>query len=124
MSAYQKALMDFLAQLGLPVHLTGLTPDASHFPYLTATVSSAAFSAQTLMTATAWFLGPDANQDRSALCDQLQQLVPECGVQLRYAGGMAILHRAGGDFITLLTDGADPRALAARFRLMIRHYDL
>ena len=124
MSAFQRALMDFLGQLSLPVHLTGLTPDASHFPYLTCTMGCAPFAGQTLLTATAWFLGGNANAERAALCDQAQRLIPEGGTQLTFSGGGCVIHRAGGDFITLLTDGEDPRVLGARIRLTVKLYDL
>ena len=124
MTAYQQAMMDFLGQLSLPVHLTGLTPDASHFPYLTCTMGCASFAGQTLLTATAWFLGGEANADRATLCDQAQRLIPEGGAQLTFSSGGAMIHRASGDFITLLTDGEDPRVLGARIRLMVKLYDL
>ncbi|MGN0778890.1 MAG: hypothetical protein ACI4MJ_07075 [Aristaeellaceae bacterium] len=124
MSAYHRAMMDFLGQLSLPVHLTGLTPDASHFPYLTCTMGSTAFAGPSLLTATAWFLGPDAMADRAALCDRAQELMPESGVSLHFDGGAAVIYRPSGDFITLLTDGEDPRVLGARMRLMVKLYDL
>ena len=95
MTAYQQAMMDFLGQLSLPVHLTGLTPDASHFPYLTCTMGCASFAGQTLLTATAWFLGGEANADRATLCDQAQRLIPEGGAQLTFSGGVTTLRPRG-----------------------------
>ena len=50
-------------------------------------------------------------------------MIPASGVLLRFRGGMAMLHRAAENFITLAADETDPRTVGGRMRLTVRLYD-
>ena len=55
--------------------------------------------------------------------DALCATVPEEGVLLHYHGGMAVLRRAAGSFITLVGDENDRSILGGRMRLNVHLYD-
>lgn len=123
MTGFQKALVTLLEQTGLPVHLSGTVAPLPQFPYITLAVSAPAFSRDSLVTATAWLFGPTANFDRLQLADTVRSLIPESGVMLRYDGGLSVIHRGSGDFVSLITDSTEPVALGLRIRLAATSYD-
>ena len=75
------------------------------------------------LTATAWFCEEHANTRCIELLDALCAVVPESGASLRYYGGMAVLHRSGGDFASLVYDEQDRRVIGGRVRLNAHLYD-
>ena len=124
MTGFQQAMTALLTSLGLPVYLAGHIPGSAPFPYVSCTMGSAAFGGPVPITATAWFLGRAANTSRAALCDKARILIPEEGVKLAFDGGMAVVRRAAGEFISLVTDATEPRSVGARIRLTVTLYDL
>ena len=124
MSSFHKSLFAHLSQLGLPVYLDGQIPGSAPFPYICCTLGSASFGGIVPITATAWFLGRNGSIQRAALCDRMQELIPDSGVQLSFDGGSAVVYRGSSEFISLITDATEPRSLGARIRLTVKLYDL
>ena len=71
------------------------------------------------------FLAPDKSIPPANLemMDRLCAAIPQEGTLLRYHGGMAVLRRAAGSFITLVGDENDRRILGGRMRLNVHLYD-
>lgn len=118
---YQRSLVAFLKETGLPVYAAGQVPRGAAFPYITLTCAYAPFAQSAGVTVTAWFLGDYAGC--VGLMDQLCAAIPQQGVLLRYRGGMAMLHRMAGSAITLVGDEADRRLIGGRMRLNVHLYD-
>lgn len=123
MKQYQKSVVSFLKQTGLPVYMTGQVPGGAKFPYITLTCAYAPFAQTAALTATAWFCEEHAHARCLDLMDALCSAVPESGALLHYRGGMAVMHRASGDFITLVGDEQDRRIIGGRMRLTVNLYD-
>ena len=123
MKLYQKSVVAFLKETGLPVYLSGQVPAGAAFPYITLTTAYAPFAQSAGLTVTAWFREDRAHTRCIELLDQLCAAIPEEGTLLRYHGGMALLRRAAGSFITLTGDEQDRRVLGGKMRLNVHLYD-
>lgn len=123
MKLYQKSVVSFLKETGLPVYITGQVPKGASFPYITLTTAYAPFAQSAGLTVTAWFCEDHAHTRCVELMDELCAAIPESGAMLRYHGGMAVLRRAAGSFITLVGDENDRRILGGRMRLNVHLYD-
>lgn len=123
MKHYQRSVVSFLKEQGLPVYLTGQVPRGASLPFMTLTCAYAPFAQSAGLTVTAWFLEENAHTRCIEMMDQLCSAIPESGVLLRYHGGMAVLHRSAGSFVTLVRDENDSRLLGGRMRLNVHLYD-
>lgn len=123
MKQYQKSVVAFLRQTGLPVYITGQVPAGGVFPFITLTCAYAPFAQSAGLTLTAWFREEHAHTRCVEWLDSLLSAIPESGLLLRYHGGMAALHRAAGSFVTLVNDEEDRRILGGRMRLNVHLYD-
>ena len=123
LAQYQKSVADLLRQTGLPVYAAGQVPCGAAFPYIVLICAYAPFSHPASVAATAWFREPQAHARCVALMDALCGMIPASGVLLRFRGGMAVVHRAAENFITLAVDETDPSAVGGRMRLTVRLYD-
>ena len=123
LAQYQKSVADLLRQTGLPVYAAGQVPCGAVFPYITLSCAYAPFAQTASVIATAWFREPQAHARCVALMDALCGMIPASGVLLRFRGGMAMLHRAADNFITLAADETDPGTVGGRMRLTVRLYD-
>lgn len=123
MQAYLKAVVRFLRGFGVPVYAAGHLPRRIACPYMTYTPAYAPFAQQASVTVTLWHRGENALADCAAQMDQLLSSIPEGGRILRYPGGVAILCRGQGNFVTSAPDAADPFAVAGVLRLTVRIYD-
>lgn len=118
---YQRSLVAFLKQTGLPVYALGQVPTGATFPYITLSCAYAPFAQSAGVTLTAWFLGDHAGCVQ--LMDTLCAAIPQQGLLLRYTGGMAMLYPMGDNFITLVSDESDRRLVGGRMRLNVHLYD-
>lgn len=118
---YQRSLVAFLKETGLPVYAAGQVPKGAAFPYMTLTCAYAPFAQSAGVTLTAWFLGDHAGCVQ--LMDRLCAAIPPQGVLLRYRGGVAMLHQMSGSAITLVGDESDSRLVGGRMRLNVHLYD-
>lgn len=123
MKLYQKSVVAFLRETGLPVYATGQVPSGAAFPFITLTTAYAPFAQSAGLTVTAWFRGEQAHTRCLEVMDALCAAIPEEGTLLRYQGGMAVLRRAAGSFITLVNDEDDRSLLGGRMRLNVHLYD-
>lgn len=123
MKQYQKSVVAFLKQTGLPVYTTGQVPSGAAFPFITLTTAYAPFAQSAGITVTAWFREEHAHTRCVEMLDALCAAIPEEGVLLHYHGGMAVLRRAAGSFITLVNDETDRSILGGRMRLNVHLYD-
>ena len=123
MKQYQKSVVAFLRETGLPVYLSGQVPTGAGFPFITLTTAYAPFTQSAGITVTAWFRGENAHTRCVEMMDRLCAAIPQEGTLLRYHGGMAVLHRAAGSFVTLVTDETDRRIIGGRMRLNVHLYD-
>lgn len=121
MQRYQRSLVSFLKEAGLPVYTLGQVPGGAAFPYITLACAYAPFAQSAGVTLTAWFLNDHAGCVR--LMDTLCAAIPQQGILLRYKGGMAMVHRAAGAFVTLVGDESDSRLVGGRMRLNVHLYD-
>jgi len=120
---YQKSVVAYLRQTGLPVYLSGQVPTGAGFPFITLSCAYAPFAQSAGLTVTAWFRGENAHTRCVEMMDQLCAAIPEEGTLLHFHGGMAVLRRAAGSFVTLVTDETDRRIIGARMRLNVHLYD-
>lgn len=120
---YQRSLVAFLKETGLPVYLAGQVPKGAAFPYITLTAAYAPFAQAAAVTVTAWFCEANAHTRCIELLDALCTAIPEGGTLLHYHGGMAVIRRAGGSFATLVNDEHIRDACGGRMRLNIHLYD-
>lgn len=118
---YQRSLIAFLKETGLPVYVAGQVPKGAAFPYITITCSYAPFAQSAAVTLTAWFFGDHAGCMQ--LMDQLFAAIPPQGVLLHYRGGMAMLHPMSGSAVTLVSDESDSRLVGGRMHLNVHLYD-
>ena len=123
MQLYQKSVVAFLKETGLPVYITGQVPSGASFPFITLTTAYAPFAQSAGLTVTAWFRGEYAHTRCLETMDTLCAAIPEQGTLLRYHGGMAVLRRAAGSFITLVGDENDRSIIGGRMRLNVHLYD-
>ena len=123
MKQYQRSVVAFLKQTGLPVYSTGQVPSGATFPFITLTTAYAPFAQSAGLTVTAWFREEHAHTRCVETMDALCATVPEEGVLLHYHGGMAVLRRAAGSFITLVNDENDRSILGGRMCLNVHLYD-
>lgn len=123
MKLYQKSVVSFLKEMGLPVYITGQVPSGASFPFITLTTAYAPFAQSAGITVTAWFRGEHAHTRCLETMDTLCAAIPEPGTLLRYRGGMAMLRRAAGSFITLVGDENDRSIIGGRMRLNVHLYD-
>ena len=101
MTALQRALTAFFAQLGLPVYLADWVPAGADCPYLTLTLENAG-GAQGRVTVRSWHRAAgEANAARAAVLDALAAAVPVGGVCLPLPAGCAVLRRAAAGFQSL-----------------------
>lgn len=92
MYAVVQALIEYLADFGLPVHLADTVPQGLAFPYLTAAVSMpCAPGSKGCITMTLWCAGGIANTSRLMLHDTLMQYFPHRGLPLETQGGLAVI---------------------------------
>ena len=123
MKLYQISVVSFLKETGLPVYITGQVPSGASFPFITLTTAYAPFAQSAGITVTAWFRGEHAHTRCLEMMDTLCAAIPEPGTLLRYRGGMAMLRRAAGSFITLVGDENDRSIIGGRMRLNVHLYD-
>lgn len=123
MKQYQKSVVTFLKQTGLPVYAAGRVPAGARFPYITLSTAYAPFAQAAALTATAWFCEEHAHDRCLDWLDALRAAIPEGGTLLHYRGGLAVMHRSSGDFLTLVYDENDRRIIGGRARLTVHLYD-
>ncbi|MBE5804931.1 MAG: hypothetical protein E7316_10530 [Clostridiales bacterium] len=123
MKQYQRSVVAFLRETGLPVYISGQVPAGASFPFITLTTAYAPFAQSAGLTVTAWFREEHAHTRCVEMMDQLCSLIPEEGVLLRYHGGVAVLRRAAGSFVTLVNDETDRQVIGGRMRLNVHLYD-
>lgn len=123
MNACLKAVVSFLRGFGVPVYAAGRLPRRIACPYITYTPAYAPFAQQAGITLTLWHRGDHALADCTALADRILSALPEGGLMLRHTGGITMLHRGQGHFVSAVPDAADPCAAACVLRLNARIYD-
>ena len=77
MKQYQKSVVAFLKQTGLPVYSTGQVPSGATFPFITLTTAYAPFAQSAGLTVTAWFREEHAHTRCVETMDALCATVPE-----------------------------------------------
>lgn len=123
MKLYQRSLVAFLKETGLPVYLDGRVPAGAAFPFITLSTAYAPFAQVASVTVTAWFHEDHAHTRCVEMLDALCAAIPEGGTLLHFHGGMAVVHRAGGNFAFLVHDETDRSIIGGRMRLNIHLYD-
>ena len=111
------ALVEYLKDYGLEMHLADCVPQGASFPYLTAAASlPCAGDGQGHIDLTLWCAGPLANTSRLMMHGTLMQYFPHRGLTLQTDEGLAIL-RPGT--VTLVQEGA---AIGIRTALDVRFF--
>lgn len=123
MSPFLTALLAYLGKAGLPVYPEGQVPRGAAFPYATLPPALPPWGTPTPLTMTCWLREPGAHTARLETADRLRAIIPPEGALIPFPGGQA-LARPTGDFISLGTDGRDPRLLTLRLRLALTLYHL
>ena len=123
MKQYQRSVVSFLKETGLPVSVASQVPKGAAFPFITLSTAYAPFAQTAALTVTAWFREEHAHARCVDMMDALCAAIPESGTLLHYRGGMAVLRRAAGSFATLVGDEHDRSILGGRLRLTVHLYD-
>lgn len=117
------ALIAYLRTAGAPVYTQGCVPESAQPPYLTLTAPMGAFCATAMVTALCYCGGANANADRNALLDTLAALIPQSGhALLVQGGGLLVLYRGSGDFLSAYADPADPGIQVGRCAIEAHYY--
>lgn len=123
MPDYMKAVVKFLAPMGMKVYTAGMAPEGTQFPHMTLQAAYAPFTQNAALTVTIWHRENGGHAACLENADRVWQMIPEGGVLLRLPKGLAVLSRASGG-ISLVKDADDPDVTGATLRLMARMYDL
>ena len=117
-----KTALAFWQRTGVKAYLTGQLPEDAAPPYLTYEIKGEGFGRAVRCVAHGYFLGEEANAERAAFLQRVEEMLPEGGVKMEKEEEMVVIRRATGDFERLEEKQTVPRLCMAHVQVEMVRY--
>ena len=118
MLSMREALYALLKTSGFAVYAEGQVPEGATYPYVTYDTTTAPLGEQGELRVTCWTR--DDARGSLEMAKRMEEILPETGVLLRYADGLATIDPVRTE---LLQDAQDRRVSGCRGRFELRCYE-